>query len=88
MSVSMVLSRAACSLRRDRGIVDQRMQLVVLQAPADFRDRTHGVVMVAKVDLDVILGPALPRADFRKACREQVMNAPAGRRRSGWRWHG
>ena len=57
---------AAFRLRRDRGIVDQRVQLAAFQPLADFRDRARGVGVVGEVDLDVILRPGAPRAVFRE----------------------
>ena len=58
--------RAACALRRNRGVVDQRMQRAALEPLADFADRARGVVVVGEVDLDVILGAGVPRAILRE----------------------
>ena len=51
---------AARRLRRDRGVVDQRVQLAV-QPPLDLGDRRVGVVRIGEIDLDVILRARLPR---------------------------
>ena len=67
MSVSIDAEpRAAFGLRRNRGVVDQRVQLAAFQPLADFRDRPRGVGMVGEVDLDVILRAGVPRAVFRE----------------------
>ena len=57
---------AAFGLGRDRGVVDQRMQLAAVEPRADFLDRARGVGVVGEVDLDVVLGPGVPRAFFRE----------------------
>ncbi|GCC47718.1 hypothetical protein chiPu_0032117 [Chiloscyllium punctatum] len=69
---------AAHRLRRDRGVVDQRMQLVIVQPLPDLRDRAHGVVMAAEIDLDVIFRPGAPRANLRKRMPREGDDAPAG----------
>ena len=51
---------AAFGLRRDRGVVDQRVQLAAFQPLADFRNRARGVGVVGEVDLDVILRARRP----------------------------
>ena len=68
---------AARRLRRDRGVVDQRVQFVVIEPPANFRDRARGVGGTAEVDLDVILGARAPGADFRKGMPRAGDDAPA-----------
>ena len=89
MSVSIGAEpRAAVGLRRDRGVVDQRVQLVVLQPLADFRNRARGVGVVGEVDLDVILRARRPTGSLPgKACREQVMTRqPAEEKRITVAW--
>src|SRR5205085_5980387 len=73
---------AAFGLRRNRGIVDERMQRAAFQPPADFGNRAGGVVMVSKVDLDVVLRPRVPRAVFRERMPRAGDDAPAGRRKA------
>ncbi len=51
---------------RNRGVVDQRVQLAAFQPSADFRNRPRGVGMIGQIDLDVILRPGAPRANFRE----------------------
>src|SRR6185312_2060392 len=65
-------------LRRDRGVVHQRMQFVVLQPLTDLGNRACGVGMIGEVDLDVILRSGAPWADFRKRMPRAGDDAPAG----------
>ncbi len=69
---------AAFGLRRDRGVVDQRVQLAVGQPPLDFVDGVLGVVGIGEIDLDVILRAHLPRAILRKRMARAGDDAPAG----------
>src|SRR5207302_6421457 len=69
---------AASRLRRNRGVVDQRMQRAAFQPLADFRNRPRGVGVVGKVDLDMILWPGVPWAVFREGVPRTGDDAPAG----------
>ena len=69
---------AAFGLGRDRGVVDQRMQLAVVEPVLDLGDRRIGARGVGEIDLDVILRAHLPRAVFRKAVARAGDHAPAG----------
>src|SRR5580704_4342107 len=66
-------------LWRDRGIVDQRMQLAI-EAPLGFRDCRRGVFGIGQIDLNVVFGAGFPRAIFRKRMPRAGDDAPAGRR--------
>src|ERR1700722_10717916 len=70
---------AAFRLRRYRSIVDQCMQHAAFEALADFRDCPRGIVVVGKVDLDVIFRAGVPRTIFRKRMARTGDDAPAGR---------
>ena len=81
MSVSIVPSREPpFALRRNRGVVDQRMQRAALEPLADFADRARGVGVIGKIDLDVILGAGVPWAIFRERMPRAGEDAPAGGR--------
>ena len=70
---------AAFELRRNPGIVDERMKLA-MDAPLDLADRLERVFGIGEVDLDVILGAGLPRAVLREGMARAGDDAPAGRR--------
>src|SRR5262249_28591820 len=55
------------------------MQFTALEPPPDLGNRAQRVVGIAEVDLDVILGPRVPRALFRKRMPRAGDDAPAGR---------
>ena len=55
---------AAFGLGRDRGIVDQRVQLAVVEPPLDLGDRRIGVAGIGEIDLDVILRAPSPTGSF------------------------
>ena len=77
VGVDRAHARAAVGLRRDRGVVDERVQLAVFEAALDLGDRVRGVRDVAEVDLDVILGPGFPRTVFRERMARAGDDAPA-----------
>ena len=76
--VDRVEPLAAFGLGRDRGVVDQRMQLAVIEPRLDQGNRRIGARGVGEIDLDVILRSHLPRAVFRKAVARAGDHAPAG----------
>jgi hypothetical protein len=53
---------ALLALRRDAGIVDQRLQSAAGQAVADFVDGPLGIGGIGQIDLDMILRSHFPRA--------------------------
>ena len=57
---------AAVGLGRDRGVVDQRVQLVAVEPALDLLDRFQRVGLVGEIDLDVVLGAGVPRAVLRE----------------------
>src|SRR2546430_14338754 len=61
------------------------MQSPVLEPLLDLRDRAKGSVRIGKIDLNVILGPHLPRAVLRKWVAGAGDDAPTGRRKSFYR---
>ena len=69
---------AALELRRNPGIVDERMELA-LDAPLDLADRRERVLGIGEVDLDVVLRARLPRAILREGMARAGDDAPAGR---------
>src|SRR5947207_9711632 len=71
-------SGAVVGLRRNRGVVDQRMQFTVFQPLPYFRNRARGVVVVGEVDLDVILGACAPRALFGEGMPRAGDDTPTG----------
>jgi len=68
--------RAPLSLRRDAGIVDQRVQLAV-DPPLDLGDCGLRVGRVGQVHLDMILRAGLPGAVFRKRMARAGDHPPA-----------
>ncbi len=71
---------AALGLGRDGGVVDQRVQLVAVQAALDFLDRLQGLGLVGEIDLDVVLGSCVPRAILRERVARAGDYPPAGGR--------
>src|SRR5262245_32275274 len=61
--------RTSLALRRDRSVVDQRVQPAALRLQPFLHhgDGSHRVVWIGEVDLDVVLWPSLPRAILGKA---------------------
>src|ERR1700678_4378933 len=55
------------------------MQHTALETLADFCNRTRGIVVVGKVDLDVIFRACVPRTIFWKRMARTGDDAPAGR---------
>jgi hypothetical protein len=51
---------AARALRRDRGIVDQRVQFAAIDPLLDLGDGAQGVLGIGEIDLDVVLGAGAP----------------------------
>src|ERR1700691_6751862 len=70
---------AAGGLRRNRGIVDQRVQFAV-KSLLGFGDSSLGVAWIGQIDLDVIFRTCLPGAIFRKRMAGAGDDAPAGSR--------
>src|SRR5581483_974659 len=68
---------AAFGLGRDRRVVDQRVQLVALDAPPDLLDRGYRVLLVGEIDLDVVLRSRLPGTVFRERMARAGDHAPA-----------
>src|SRR4029079_80130 len=50
-------------LGRDRGVVDQSVELAAAQPVADFLDAAANIVGVGEVDLHMVLVAARPRAE-------------------------
>src|SRR5581483_5568928 len=69
---------AAGSLGRDRGIVNQRVQLAGLESALDLGNRRERAVAVAEVDLDVILRSRFPRAVFWERMPRAGDHVPTG----------
>ena len=69
------------ALRRDRRVVDQRIQPAALcfQPLLHHGDRLHRIVGIGEVDLDVVFRPGLPRAILGKAVTRAGDHPPAGR---------
>src|SRR5262249_15236030 len=70
-------ARAAVHLRRDGGIVDERVQLAVGKPALDLGNGDGGVVRICEIDLDVVLGPGLPRALLREGVARAGDDPPA-----------
>ena len=72
---------ASLALRRDRRVVDERVQPAALrfQPLLHHGDGRKGVVGIGEIDLDVVLGACLPGAVLREAVARAGDHAPAGR---------
>ena len=74
-------TRAAGAFRADAGIVHQRVQLAI-DLGLDHLKRRYGLIGAGKVDLDVILFPARPRAARVKRLARTGQNTPAFSRKA------
>ena len=73
-------ARAAGTFRRNRGIVDERVQPAALQALAHLADGALGILDVGEIDLQVILRTGAPGTVLGKRMARTGDDAPSRRR--------